>query len=96
MNGKARRHLRGLGHHLDPIVRVGQGGITEGVIRAAKAALLDHELIKVRVREAPDHQKVVAAQLAEACGAEVVQVLGKTFLLYQAHPEEPKIELPSP
>ncbi|MDF1563911.1 MAG: ribosome assembly RNA-binding protein YhbY [Deltaproteobacteria bacterium] len=94
MNGKARRHLRGLGHHLEPVVRVGQAGVTEGVIRAAEVALLDHELIKVRVREAPENQKVVGAKLAEACDAELVQVLGKTFLLYRAHPEEPKIKLP--
>lgn len=94
MNGKARRFLRGRGHHLEPIVRVGQGGVTDGVVQATEAALLDHELIKIRVRDAPEDRKIVAANLGERCGAEVVQILGKTILLYRAHPEEPKIKLP--
>lgn len=95
MNGKARRHLRGLGHHLEPIVRVGQGGVTDGVVAATEKALVDHELIKLRVREAPEDRKVVAATLAERCRAEVVQILGKTILLYRANPEEPVIKLPA-
>ena len=94
MNGKARRHLRGLGHHLNPIVRVGQGGVTEGVVQATEQALLEHELIKIRVREAPVDRKEAAGILAEKCGAEVVQILGKMILLYRPHPEEPTIKLP--
>jgi RNA-binding protein len=95
MKGKARRYLRGLGHHLEPVVRVGQAGVTDGVVRATDAALETHELIKVRVREAPAPAKEVGATLAERCDAELVQVLGKTLLLYRPHPDEPKIVLPA-
>lgn len=91
----AIRHLRGLGHHLDPIVQVGKEGVTEGLVAAASRALRDHELVKVRVAsEAPEDRKETAAALALAAGAELVQVIGRTFLIYKRNPKKPKIVLP--
>ena len=95
LSGQQRRHLRGLGHHLDPVVQVGNQGITDNLVAAVDQALLDHELIKIRVGEhAPEDRKTVAKALAERTGSEEVQVLGRTILLYRAHPEKPKLKLP--
>ena len=95
VSGKAVRHLRGLGHELDAVVQIGKDGLTDGVVAAAAAALLTHELIKVRVlTDAPVDRKEVAAALATATGALLAQVLGRTFLLYKRHPKKPKIVLP--
>ncbi len=96
LTGKQRRYLRGLGHGLDPIVQVGKGGVTAPVIAAADQALLSHELIKVRRgAECPADRDEVAAALAAATGAAVVQTLGRTLLLYRVHPETPRIQLPA-
>lgn len=95
--GKDRRALRALGHHLKPVVQIGQQGITVGIIDAAAAALDDHELIKVKVLEgAPVDRKEAAEELARETGAELAQVLGRTFLLYKPHPTEPKIRVGEP
>jgi len=95
LTGKQRRHLRALGHHLEPVVQVGKGGLTEGVSAAVKDALERHELIKVRLgTECPDQRDDVAAQLSDQLGAEIAQALGRTVLLYKRHPKEPKIMLP--
>ena len=92
---KQVRHLRALGHHLSPVVHVGNGGVTEGVVGALEQALLDHELVKIKVNEnAADRRREVARALAERTGSEEVQVLGRTVLLYRAHPEHPTIVLP--
>jgi RNA-binding protein len=94
LNGKQKRYLRGLGHSLDPVVMVGKGDVSEGLVAETATALAAHELIKVKMLEScilDRHD--VAAELAEATGAEVAQVLGRTFLLYKAA-EKPKIELP--
>ena len=97
LTGKQRRHLRALGHGLTPVVHIGKDGLTEAVARAVAQALADHELIKVKVLEgAPVDRKEAAAQLAEETGAELAQVLGRTFLLYKAHPTEPKIHIGTP
>src|SRR5579863_9375140 len=96
LNGKALRHLRALGHALDPIVAVGKAGVTAAVIQQTETALEKHELVKVRVmREAPEDRKATADDLAHKTGAALAQVLGRTFLLYKRHPKKPKIVLPT-
>ncbi|HZS39481.1 MAG TPA: ribosome assembly RNA-binding protein YhbY [Polyangia bacterium] len=95
LTGKQRHYLRGLGHHLDPIVHVGKDGLSEGVAQALDAALAQHELVKVRLGESAGVDRhEVAASLAESVSAELVQVLGRTLLLYRARPDEPAIVLP--
>ncbi len=93
--GPALRGLRALGHGLDPVLSLGKDGLTDGVVDACKAVLLRHELVKVKVlREAPVDRKEVAVELATKTGATLVQVLGRTFLLYKRHPTKPKLRLP--
>jgi RNA-binding protein len=97
LSGAAIRHLRALGHDRDPVVMIGKEGLTEALTKATSAALLSHELIKVRVQgEAPVDRKEAAEALAAATGAVLAQVLGRTFLLYKRHPKTPKIQLPKP
>jgi RNA-binding protein len=95
LGGKQRRFLRSLGHHLDPVVQVGKHGVTEAVTAAVEDALVRHELIKVRCgSECPLDRDAVAAALAQAATAAVVQMLGRTLLLYRADPEHPRIAVP--
>jgi RNA-binding protein len=93
LTGKQRRKLRALGHHLDPVVQIGHEGITEALVREAVAQLAAHELIKVRVAESsPLSRKKAADELSRRTGAELAQVLGRTFLLYKRNEEKPQIE----
>jgi RNA-binding protein len=95
LTGKQRRHLRALGHELRPVVQLGKGGIDDGIVAAVDQALADHELVKVKVGDAPGLDRHEAAEvLAGRTRSEVAQVLGYTVLLYRAHPDEPEIELP--
>ena len=92
---KQRRHLSGLGHTLQPIVTVGKEGVTDAVVAALEQALLDHELVKVKVgSSATEDRKDVGAALAERTQGDLASILGKTMLIYKAHPEKPKIKLP--
>ncbi|WP_394837039.1 YhbY family RNA-binding protein [Pendulispora rubella] len=95
MSGAALRHLRALGHDLKPTVMLGKDGLTDGLVQAAGAALLTHELIKVKIlSEAPVDRKEAATELAARTKSALVQVLGRTILLYRRHPKKPKIVLP--
>jgi RNA-binding protein len=96
LTGKQKRHLRALGHHLDPIVQLGKQGLTDGAKEAVNVALTAHELVKVRLgTECPDELSAVASRLGPELSAEVAQLLGRTLLLYRRHPKEPKLKLPS-
>ena len=92
LTGKQRRALRALGHHLEPVVLVGQHGVTDAVVAAVDQALHDHELIKVKVNEGPEDRKEAAQRLAEATGAELAQLLGRTALLFKKRDEDSKFE----
>jgi RNA-binding protein len=95
LTGKQRRHLRSLGHPLEPVVQIGKNGITDGVIAAVDEALEQHELVKVRIgTECPEDRHEVAERLGPATKSEVAQLLGRTILVYRRHPKEPKIKLP--
>ena len=95
MTGKQRAYLRAQANGLETILYVGKGGVTEAVIRQTEEALAARELIKGRVLEASLlTAREACDQLAEATGAEGVQSIGSRFVLYRAHPTEPKIRLP--
>jgi len=93
--GAALRHLRALGHGLNPTVMLGKDGLTDSLVEAANAALLTHELIKIKIlSEAPVDRHEAPRTLAARTNAVLAQVLGRTFLLYRRHPKTPKIVLP--
>jgi RNA-binding protein len=97
LSGKQRRYLRGLGHELRPIVHVGRDGIDDGLVAALDRALLDHELVKIKLGDVPDElgdRHDIADRLATRTRGHVAQVLGNTVLIYRAHPDEPVIVLP--
>ena len=94
LKGKQVRYLRGLGHHLQPVVMIGKEELSRKVVLATIEALASHELIKVKLQEGCLlDRKEVAEILSTKTGAAVVQILGKTILLYRKA-EEPVIELP--
>lgn len=95
LTGKQRRHLRALGHELKPIVQVGKDGIDDGLVAAIDRALLDHELVKVKIGEGAGLDRHEAAdQLATRTQSEVAQVLGNIVLLYKEREDSPEIALP--
>ena len=94
LTGKQKRHLRALGHNLKPLILIGKGEIAEALVAETGVALAAHELIKVKLLESCQLDRHAAADaLAAACGAEVAQLLGRTFLLYRPA-ETPVIVLP--
>jgi RNA-binding protein len=91
--GALRRKLRAHGHALKPLVQIGKGGVTKGVLAQVAQALFDHELVKVRIgTECPADRFAVADALAEQPGTSVVQVIGRTVLTYKRHPKKPRFE----
>jgi len=73
---------------------VGSKGLAEGVVRELAEGLAVHELVKVRLGQGCEIDRTEAAEaLSAATGAAVVQILGKTLLLYRAS-EKTKIQLP--
>ena len=88
-----RKEKRGDAHHLDPVVLIGDQGLTDAVVREADMALKAHGLIKVRMfsDSRPDREAALA-KLAETLGAAPIQHIGKLLVLWRPIPEKVKVE----
>jgi len=97
LSEKQKRHLRGLGHSLKPVVMMGNAGLTEAVLAELSRALNDHELIKVRVRfgDRKVRDEAIARLCAES-GAMLIKRIGNIALVYRPNPEKQTIVLPRP
>ncbi len=89
MTSKRRAELRGQANRLEPLFQVGKGGISDALIAQTEDALRAHELIKLKVllESAPEKPREIAEKLAEATGAQVVQVIGGSMIFYKENPE---------
>lgn len=97
MNKKAKlqdiKALRGIGHHLSPVVTIGGNGVTPSVIEEVARALTDHELIKIKIPAGTaDDRKACAAAIADATESEIVHHIGRMVLLLRTNAEpNPKL-----
>ena len=91
LTNSQKKHLRKLGHSLDPIVYIGKEGLSETVVSAIEEALFHHELIKIKIINTDKISKHSAAeQVPVRTGCQLVQLIGKTLLVYRRNDEKKK------
>lgn len=92
LTSKQKADLKTLAQHLDAIVKIGDKSVTPAIIRSLDEALKARELVKISVGN-PDRnvRKELIRELAEASAAIVVNIIGKTALLYKSNPDNPVI-----
>jgi RNA-binding protein len=90
-----KKHLRRLAHPLNPIVMIGNAGLTPGVTNELDRALTDHELVKVSARVGDRAQRNEALdQLAASTSSELVQRVGHVGVFYRRGKALAKIIIP--
>ena len=93
LNARQKRYLRGLTHQLQPVVMIGDKGLTENVMMEIESALEHHELVKIKLRTDRDSRAAWAREIADACGAEKVHAIGQVVCFFRRNPEKPVVEL---
>ncbi len=84
-NTKQIAYLRGLAHNLNPVVMIGNNGLTEAVLKEIDLNLNAHELIKVQVAgDDRDARKALLNEIAEKSNALAVHHIGKQLVFYRA------------
>jgi RNA-binding protein len=95
LSERQRKYLRGLGHALNPVLLIGNAGVTPAVIAEAKRALHDHELIKVKFRGADRATRDTGlTALAGSTESLLVHRIGHTALYYKRRNDRPGIVIP--
>lgn len=95
MTSKQRSYLKGLAMNIDPVFQIGKSSVTPENIDAISEVFNTHELVKIAVlKNCIDDPKEIANTVAERTRSQVVQVIGKKFVLYKPFKDNPKIILP--
>ncbi|ELK45520.1 UNVERIFIED_CONTAM: ribosome assembly RNA-binding protein YhbY [Halobacillus marinus] len=95
LTSKQKKHLRTISHPIQPIFQVGKAGVNENMTVQISEALEKRELIKVSIlQNCFEDNRQVADEIVEATGAELVQMIGNTIILYKESEENKQIELP--
>lgn len=95
LSEKQRKYLRGLAHGRDPIVMIGNGGLTPAIVSELEIALGAHELVKVRARVGDREARDAALELlATQTGSSLVQRIGNVGVFYRPNKAKLRIVLP--
>ena len=88
-----KKFLRKLGHGLSPVVYIGKEGLSETVAAAIDEALTSQELIKIKIVNTDTISKQEAAgRVPGLTGSQLVQLIGKTLLIYRPNKKKKKDE----
>lgn len=94
LSNRQLRYLRGLTHHLKPVVMVGDKGLTENVLAEIESALDHHELVKIKLRSDRETRTAWTDEIVRAFGAEPVHSIGQVACFFRRNRKKPVIELP--
>ena len=90
-----RQYLKGLAHSRQPVVMIGNQGLTAAVLKEIERGLDAHELIKIKAAsDEPEVRRAWMEEICSATGAAPVQQIGKVLVIYRAA-GKPVIVLPS-
>ena len=97
MTSKERADLRAKANALEAVFQIGKGGISDALIAQTDDVLRVRELIKLKVllETSPEKPKELAKSIALATGAEVIQVVGGSIVLFRANPELHQAKAPA-
>lgn len=89
----AKKVLKAKAHHIDPVILIGQKGLTPALFQELDIALEHHELLKVKVQQGDKELcENFAAEIVEKSSAEFVAKIGRVLVFYRQKKEEEKIE----
>lgn len=88
LSNENKKKLRALSHSLNSNIQIGKSGLSDNLIRNIEMDLDSHELIKITLQKNTDvTPREAAVECAAATGSEIVQIIGRTFLLYKRSKE---------
>ena len=98
LSSEQKAKLKGLAHHLKPVVQVGSQGFSENVLKEINLALEKHELIKVQLPSNTDAstKKNEQTELENVLQnfSHVIGRIGRSVILYkEKDPKDAKIVL---
>jgi len=86
LNNSQIRKFKAAAQHLEPMLKVGKAGLSEGFIRSVDVVLTQHELVKIKFVEFKEQKKELAPQLAEKTASHLIMRVGNVMVLHRPKP----------
>ena len=84
LTGKQKSELRGIAQTKKALFQMGKDAISENLIKTIQDSLEAHELIKINLlKTCAISVNEAAIEVARETHSEIVQVIGRTFVLYR-------------
>jgi len=87
------RKFKAVAQHLEPMLKIGKAGLSEGFVRSVNDALTQHELVKIKFAEFKEQKHELAPQLAGQTASHLIMRVGNVMVLHRprpvAQPESP-------
>jgi RNA-binding protein len=94
LSNNQKKFLRKLAHELNPVIMLGQKGLSQNVVDEMLLTLKKHELLKIKVRVEKEDKQATIDKIIKVSKSELIQVVGNVIVIYRAFDEEPQIVLP--
>lgn len=83
MTNARKRTLKAEAQRLKPVLKLGQAGLSEGFLKSLDEALSLHGLVKIRFTDFKEDKKILAPQIAERTGSELIHRVGNTAVFWR-------------
>ena len=80
------RKFKAAAQLLEPMLKVGKAGLSDGFIRTVAETLAQHELVKIKFADFKDQKKELAPLLAEKTGSHLIMRVGNVMVLHRPKP----------
>ena len=80
------RKFKAAAQHLEPMLKIGKAGLSEGFVRSVNEALTQHELVKIKFAEFKEQKKELAPQLADQTASHLIMRVGNVIVLHRPRP----------
>ena len=82
------RDLKARAQKLEPVLKLGHAGVTEGFLKSLDTALSTHGLVKMKFSDFKDQRKTLTPQIAEQTSSTVVMQVGNVAVFYRPKQDE--------
>ncbi len=95
LTNNQKKYLRSLAHNLNPVVMIGQNGLSGAVLSELESTMEKHELLKIKIRvDNRNEKKEIVDKIVQFSAALLVQIVGNVLVIYRPFKDDPKIILP--
>ena len=80
------RKFKAAAQLLEPMLKVGKAGLSEGFVKTVSDTLAQHELVKIKFADFKEQKKELAPLLAEKTGSHLIMRVGNVMVLHRPKP----------